>query len=283
MSKSSPSRGAGVNAQHALHVWDSREDSHIPFLQDSHSSPRVSIVFVSTSLPLSTFFHEAPLDCPRENRVKGSILSQRTSDESKLLVQMVGCCLDFLEVVRYAATEISSARSARAHGSYLRVSFKNTRETAQAVNGWKLQRAVKFLQNVQEKTEAVPMRRYAGGTGRAAQGKQFGVTRARWPVKSAQFLLGLLKNAEANADTKGLDTGNLIIKHIQVNQAPKQRRRTYRAHGRINPYMSNPCHIELILTEGEEAVQKSQEVVGRELHLSSRQRGARHRRAITAA
>ena len=64
-------------------------------------------------------------------------------------------------------------------------------------------------------------------------GKQFGVSRARWPVKSAQFLLGLLKNAEANADTKGLDTSTLIVKHIQVNQAPKQRRRTYRAHGRV--------------------------------------------------
>ena len=64
-------------------------------------------------------------------------------------------------------------------------------------------------------------------------GKQFGVTRARWPVKSAEFLLGLLKNAEANADAKGLDTGNLVVKHIQVNQAPKQRRRTYRAHGRV--------------------------------------------------
>lgn len=64
-------------------------------------------------------------------------------------------------------------------------------------------------------------------------GKQFGVSRARWPVKSAQFLLGLLKNAEANADTKGLDTSSLIVKHIQVNQAPKQRRRTYRAHGRV--------------------------------------------------
>ncbi|TGO41280.1 hypothetical protein BHYA_0024g00590 [Botrytis hyacinthi] len=152
------------------------------------------------------------------------------------------------------------------------------------IPGWKLQRAVKFLENVQEHKEAVPMRRYAGGTGRAAQGKQFGVTRARWPVKSAEFLLGLLKNAEANADTKGLDTGNLIVKHIQVNQAPKQRRRTYRAHGRINPYMSNPCHIELILTEGEEVVQKSEAVVGRETaHLSSRQRGARIRQAITAA
>lgn len=64
-------------------------------------------------------------------------------------------------------------------------------------------------------------------------GKQWGVSKARWPVKSAQFLLDLLKNAEANADTKGLDTGNLIVKHIQVNQAPKGRRRTYRAHGRV--------------------------------------------------
>jgi large subunit ribosomal protein L17e len=46
--------------------------------------------------------------------------------------------------------------------------------------------------------------------------------------------------------------------------------------------MSNPCHIELILTEGEEVVQKSDAVVERE-HLSSRQRGARLRKAITAA
>lgn len=33
---------------------------------------------------------------------------------------------------------------------------------------------------------------------------------------------------------KGIDTEGLIVKHIQVNQAMKQRRRTYRAHGRIN-------------------------------------------------
>ncbi|KAL2139775.1 hypothetical protein VTI28DRAFT_4691 [Corynascus sepedonium] len=186
-------------------------------------------------------------------------------------------------MVRYAATEIAPAKSARSRGSYLRVSFKNTRETAQAINGWKLQRAQTFLENVIEKKEAVPMRRYCGSIGRTAQGKQFGVSRARWPVKSAQFLLGLLKNAEANADAKGLDTGNLVVKHIQVNQAPKQRRRTYRAHGRINPYMSNPCHIELILTEADEAVQKADAVVRDESHLSSRQRGVRVRRALTAA
>lgn len=75
----------------------------------------------------------------------------------------------------------------------------------------------------------------------ASSGKQFGVSKARWPVKSAQFLLDLLKNAEANADAKGLDTGALIVKHIQVNQAPKQRRRTYRAHGRVRRIPFQSC------------------------------------------
>lgn len=50
----------------------------------------------------------------------------------------------------------------------------------------------------------------------------------------------------------------------------------------INPYMSNPCHIELILTEGEEVVQKGPNTVAREkARLNTRQRGAAARRAIT--
>ncbi len=46
--------------------------------------------------------------------------------------------------------------------------------------------------------------------------------------------------------------------------------------------MSNPCHIEMILTEGEETVQKAPQLT-KDDHLSSRQRGARTRRAITAS
>ena len=34
-----------------------------------------------------------------------------------------------------------------------------------------------------------------------------------------------------------------------MNQAPRGRRRTYRAHGRINAYMSSPSHIEVILED----------------------------------
>ncbi|KAK9448627.1 60S ribosomal protein uL22 [Limtongia smithiae] len=164
-------------------------------------------------------------------------------------------------MTRYGATPANPAKSVCARGSYLRVSFKNTRETAQAVNGWELQKALKYYSNVKEHKQAVPFRRYNGSIGRTAQGKEFGVTKARWPVKSVGFIVGLLKNAEASANVKGLDTSKLIIKHIQVNQAPKQRRRTYRAHGRINPYMACPCHIEVILVEQDEEIAKTKDVV----------------------
>jgi len=93
------------------------------------------------------------------------------------------------------------------------------------------------------------------GVPRPSSGEQQG----RWPKKSAEFLLQLLKNAESNADNKGLDADRLVIEHIQVNRAPKMRRRTYRAHGRINPYMSSPCHIEIFLSEKEEVVAKAKE------------------------
>ncbi|KAF9910991.1 60S ribosomal protein L17 [Lobosporangium transversale] len=99
----------------------------------------------------------------------------------------------------------------------------------------------------------------------------------RWPVKSVEFVTDLLKNAESNAEVKGLDQDALVVKHIQVNQAPRQRRRTYRAHGRINPYMSSPCHIEIIVAEENEAVKR--EVEPKKSKLNARQLAARARRA----
>jgi len=62
-----------------------------------------------------------------------------------------------------------------------------------------------------------------------------------------------------SSQVKGLDVDNLELFHIQVNRAQKQRRRTYRAHGRTNPYMSSPCHIELVLSEKDQKVRKSDE------------------------
>ena len=50
-----------------------------------------------------------------------------------------------------------------------------------------------------------------------------------------------------------------VVKHSQANRAQKQRRRTYRAHGRTNPYMSSPSHIELVLEEKAGSVPKGEE------------------------
>jgi ribosomal protein L22 len=185
---------------------------------------------------------------------------------------------------------VAVAPPPQARGSDLRVHFKNTRETAFAIRKMTLTRAKRFLEDVLNHKAAVPFRRYSGGVGRNAQVKNAGHAcgQGRWPVKSAEFVLNLLKNAESNAEVscrpsrgsgrcapqsaeiassrrggegggasrrapgstahvvsctpraphpsqvKGLDTDSLFVSHIQVNRAMQQRRRTYRAHGRVN-------------------------------------------------
>eukprot|EP00069_Balaena_mysticetus_P001427 bmy_15280T0 len=131
-------------------------------------------------------------------------------------------------MVCYSLDPENPTKSCELRGSNLRVHFKNTRETAQVIKGMHIQKATKYLKDVTLKKQCVPFRRYNGGV-------------------------------ESNDELKGLDVDSLVIEHIQVNKAPKMRHRTYRAHGRINPYMSSPCHIEMILTEKEQIVPKPEE------------------------
>ncbi|KAK2100674.1 60S ribosomal protein L17 [Saguinus oedipus] len=126
-------------------------------------------------------------------------------------------------MVRYSLDPEHPTKSCKSRGFNLRVHFKNTRETAQAIKGMHIRKATKYLKDVTLQKQCVPFQRYNGGVGRCAQAKQWGWT--------------------------------------QVNKAPKMRRQTYRAHGRINPYMGSPCHIEMILTEKEQIVPKSEEEV----------------------
>merc|ERR1712176_1432361 len=97
----------------------------------------------------------------------------------------------------------------------------------------------------------IPFVKFTGGIGRKAQAKQCKAPGniGRWPVKAAAVYRDLLKNAVANAETKGLDPSSLVIDHAQVNRAPPGRRRTYRAHGRIGKYASQPAHVEINLKE----------------------------------
>eukprot|EP00736_Rhodelphis_marinus_P014011 Rmarinus@m.24581 len=160
-------------------------------------------------------------------------------------------------MVKYAREADNPSKSCKAKGSNLRVHFKNTREAAMTIKGMSLRKAQRFLSDVIAKKQCVPFRRFVGGPTRPAQAKAWRTSQGRWPKKSAEFLLQLLKNAESNAELKNLDVDSLCVSHIQVNRAQKQRRRTYRAHGRINAYMCSPSHIELILSEKSADVRKA--------------------------
>merc|ERR1712128_272183 len=130
----------------------------------------------------------------------------------------------------------------------------NAEKSAMAVKGMKVKKALAYLSDCAEHKQIIPYRRFKGDVGRKAQCKQHkgGATQGRWPKKAIELVTEIIKNAHSNAIAKGLDSEVLSIANVQVQRAPKMRRRTYRAHGRINAYKSSPCHIEMILgAEGE--------------------------------
>ncbi|XP_049852193.1 uncharacterized protein LOC126329929 [Schistocerca gregaria] len=173
----------------------------------------------------------------------------------------------------------------KARAYNLRTSFKNMRETAHSVSCFSLKRAKIFLRNVLRHREAVVFTRYKAGVGGCPQTKNhpFGRGRGRWPAKSARFLLALLNNAESNARIKGLNTKRMEILHISVRQAPKICRRIYRAHGRINPFMTHPCHVEVILVEKSKPVRDPPQKIKKTIRKPSDQHAVSRSSEVTTS
>ena len=182
-------------------------------------------------------------------------------------------------MVRYSAEPDDAVKSSKARGAHLRTHFKHCREICHAIKGMRLSKTKKYLEDVLQFKAAVAFTKFTGGCGRHAQGKQIKASgdKCKWPQKATQIILDLVKNAEANAEMKGLDTDNMVVSHAQANRAIKQRRRTYRAHGRIGPYSCSPAHIELILSERASNVQKGEEEPNKVVLKLTRKRQAQLR------
>ena len=129
-----------------------------------------------------------------------------------------------------------------------------------------INKAESYLKEVLEHKKCIPFSRYDHSMGRTGQAKNYGLTKGRWPEKSIKYILNLLQNAKANAESKKLNVEKLAIKRVVVNHAMKGRRRTYRAHGSITAYLSSNCHVEIFCEEVKERVKKEKKQI-KDVHL----------------
>lgn len=104
--------------------------------------------------------------------------------------------------------------TATAIGRNLPISTKQSIEICAYIRGKKLTVAKKILQDVIVKKRAIPFRRFNKDLAHKS-----GMAAGRYPEKSSKYILDLLEGVEANAQFKGLDTSNTIIKSIIANKA----------------------------------------------------------------
>jgi large subunit ribosomal protein L17e len=180
-------------------------------------------------------------------------------------------------MVRYGREPEDSSKTCKARGSQLRVHFKKMHEVGAFIRGMKLDAAIQYLEQVLRFERAIPFKHFRSGGGRHSQAKIIKAPgdQVGWPIKAVTFVLDLCKNLKANAVAKNLNVDKLVIRHVQANAAIKMRRRTYRAHGRINAFMCNPSHFELYAEEEKEKVAKEAPV-----KVVSRKMAAIQRRTV---
>jgi large subunit ribosomal protein L22 len=149
--------------------------------------------------------------------------------------------------INYAFTDDDKAKTAKALGRSLKISPKHAVEICNKIRGMKVEKAQAYLEDVMEMKTAVPFKKHNKKVGhRRGIG---GWPTGRYPVKAAKQILDILKNAEANAEYKGLDTENLKIMHISSHKGYVIRGWTPRAFGRASPFNTPTTHVQIILGE----------------------------------
>jgi large subunit ribosomal protein L22 len=140
--------------------------------------------------------------------------------------------------IRYSLKQINE-NMAKAYGRDLSISTKKSVEICRAVKGKKVEKAKTYLEKVVEKKQAVPMKRYNRDTAHKKE-----IAAGKYPIKAAEAILKIVKNAEANAQNKGLSTKDLIVYHISAHKAATPWR-----FGRQRRRKMKRSHIEVVLLE----------------------------------
>jgi len=136
--------------------------------------------------------------------------------------------------------------SARAIGKEMPISPKFTREICGMVRGMKVNTAISTLEGVIALETPVPLKRY----NKRVSHKQ-GVGPGRYPKKAAAAVLGVIKSAVANAEYKGLNVDDMVIKTISASRGRVTPGHMPRAHGRATEWNQDTVNLEVIIEEVE--------------------------------
>ncbi len=140
----------------------------------------------------------------------------------------------------YAFQGFDKDLMARAMGRDLSISSKQAIEICSYLRNKPLARAKVILQNVIVKKEAIPFRRFTNAVGH----RKGPLGAGRYPMKASKAILALLESAETNAQTKGLNTGQLEIVHICAHRAHAPVH-----YGRQRGRQFKRSHVEVVVKE----------------------------------
>jgi len=147
----------------------------------------------------------------------------------------------------YSIIGIDPDRTAKASGRNMRCSPKHCREICNEIRGMMLDKAMDLLNEVIKEKAWIPYRRHKKKRAHHSGMKKWHT--GGHPVKASRHILKVLRNAEANADNKGLDIDRLKIIHAASQKGRTYKKYIERAFGRSTPYFEHTSHVEIVLEE----------------------------------
>lgn len=146
--------------------------------------------------------------------------------------------------------------TARARMTGVNASWKDLCEVCRNVRGHSTESAIEFLENAKEGAQAILFLRHCHGKGHR---RELGGKKGGFPVKSAGFVLGVVKSAHANAQKLGL--GPTKVAHIAANKMDTYPRMSPK--GRRIRHNYETALIEVVLEESQQEAGKGAEKKGK--------------------
>ncbi len=137
--------------------------------------------------------------------------------------------------------------TAKAYGSEFQISPKKSVEVCNMLRGKDVNKAINILDEVIQGDRAVPYKKH-----NKKIAHQKGIGSGGYPEKVCEKIRSLIEECKANAESKGLDSEAMKIKHLSAYKASPIEGFQSRAFGRSSPKNTQRTNIEIILEEKEE-------------------------------